>query len=230
MIETSPTTSSKVIRIFNQPAISHSTLNTNTSPQRNRTRSILINTDNTLSDGESDVSNTLVKEEQDAALSLDFFAAVASQANPLPTSNPDSKPISRWIIQNSNNMNITASPPIPPIELDRISSLIKQRLSQLQKQGLATFSSSPRQSVHNFCERRRRDNIREAFGRLHRLIFEIEGGGDTPIKLSKMETLKRSIDNIERLRESVHNLQSEILLLKQIKDQMIRKQYYQTNL
>lgn len=146
----------------------------------------------------------------DLSAGLEMFAAVAASAPPLPL--PAPKPPDANILNGA--------------DLNEISKLIKQRLAQYQRQGVIPGPqvSPQKRSVHNMCERRRRDNIRKGFAMLQRKLGELEGSGtgEEPV-LSKMETLRKSIEVVGRVKEETIVLENEVHLLKQIKEQLVLK-------
>lgn len=117
------------------------------------------------------------------------------------------------------------NPLLKGADLDYISKLIKQRLAQYQRQGViqGPYVSPQKRSVHNFCERRRRENIRQGFAMLQRKLIELEGKPINGGSMSKMETLRHSIEAVGRIREETIVLKDEVNLLKQIKEQLILK-------
>lgn len=67
--------------------------------------------------------------------------------------------------------------------------------------------SSTRRKVHNVCEKRRRESIRDAFNALQQRVCSTP---KSPIhRLSKMEVLQRAVNRIESLKHEVAELEAE---------------------
>jgi hypothetical protein len=60
--------------------------------------------------------------------------------------------------------------------------------------------------IHNVCERRRRENMREAFASLQRKIYP---DGSSVSRVSKMDLLKGAVEKIERVKKEVAVLEAE---------------------
>lgn len=182
------------------------------------------------------------RESETSVLDLSIFAAVAASAPliplaPKPSTNNhinNNRQVSQFIGNSATNTTATtttlaedsllASPLLKGADLDQISKMIKQRLAQYQRQGViqGPYVSPQKRSVHNFCERRRRENIRQGFAMLQRKLLELEGKPRTD-HMSKMDTLRKSVETVSRIREDTMALEDEVNLLKQIKSQLILK-------
>ena len=79
---------------------------------------------------------------------------------------------------------------------------------------------SARRVIHNICERKRRENIREGFDQLQsRLPPHLANNS----KLSKMEILAGAKNLINEIRGRVSNLSAEVSALSQVTEQMEKK-------
>ena len=77
-------------------------------------------------------------------------------------------------------------------------------------------SLSNRRIVHNICERKRRENIREGFERLQ---ARLPGTEAETARLSKMEILQGALEVICGLRSRIKSLNEEITALQVMSDQ-----------
>lgn len=82
---------------------------------------------------------------------------------------------------------------------------------------LTQSTLSNRRIVHNICERKRRENIREGFARLQSRLPKADSDGVA--KLSKMEILQGALEVIEGLRERIKSLQEECAALQVMSEQ-----------
>lgn len=82
---------------------------------------------------------------------------------------------------------------------------------------LTQSTLSNRRIVHNICERKRRENIREGFARLQSRLPKADSDGVS--KLSKMEILQGALEVIEGLRERIKSLQEECAALQVMSEQ-----------
>lgn len=79
---------------------------------------------------------------------------------------------------------------------------------------------STRRVIHNICERKRRENIREGFDQLQsRLPPHLANNS----KLSKMEILTGAKNLINEIRGRIANLSAEVSALTQVTEQMEKK-------
>lgn len=88
-------------------------------------------------------------------------------------------------------------------------------------ENVSNFSGySTRRVIHNICERKRRENIREGFDQLQsRLPPHLANNS----KLSKMEILTGAKNLINEIRGRIANLSAEISVLSQVTEQMEMK-------
>lgn len=84
---------------------------------------------------------------------------------------------------------------------------------------------STRRVIHNICERKRRENIREGFDQLQsRLPPHLANNS----KLSKMEILTGAKNLINEIRGRISNLSAEVSALSQVTEQMEKKKITET--
>ena len=81
-------------------------------------------------------------------------------------------------------------------------------------------SFSTRRVIHNICERKRRENIREGFEQLQNRLPEHLSSNP---KLSKMEILVADKNLITEIRGRISNLSAEISALSQVSEEMRNK-------
>lgn len=88
-------------------------------------------------------------------------------------------------------------------------------------ENVSNFSGySTRRVIHNICERKRRENIREGFDQLQsRLPAHLANNS----KLSKMEILTGARNLINEIKGRIANLSAEVSALSQVTEQMERK-------
>lgn len=112
-------------------------------------------------------------DDEQAAMDLSLFAQLASHATPLPP---------------RLSLSSTPSP---------------NHTSYARRQSTSAIDSVvSRRHVHNVCERKRRDHIRNGFQLLHdRLPAKDE-------RLSKMEILRSALEHVKWLKREVERLES----------------------
>lgn len=97
------------------------------------------------------------------------------------------------------------------------SQMYARRLSVPENSASFSGGNSTRRVIHNICERKRRENIRDGFAQLqNRLPNHL---ANNP-KLSKMETLAGARNLINDIRGRISNLSAEISALSLVSEQM----------
>lgn len=117
-------------------------------------------------------------------------------------------------------MDIDSPAPSEPANLES-SSIQAQRRASLPANAFSSYepansSLSSRRIVHNICERKRRENIREGFERLQARLPASDAENS---RLSKMEILQGAYEVIEGLRERIKSLNEEVSALQVMSEQ-----------
>jgi hypothetical protein len=135
--------------------------------------------------------------------------------------------------ENDLQMDVDSSISFQRRRSPSLSESNEDHLQQQQQQILARRLSAPennsrfnisdsgpystRRVIHNICERKRRENIREGFDQLQvRLPAQM---ANNP-KISKMEILVGAKNLISEIRGRISNLSAEINALSQVADQV----------
>jgi hypothetical protein len=69
------------------------------------------------------------------------------------------------------------------------------------------INSNSKRFFHNVCERRRREDMRDAFAQLQQRVFPHRMGGG--VRVSKMDILWGAIERVKRVRKEVALLEAE---------------------
>ncbi len=106
-------------------------------------------------------------------------------------------------------------------ESSRMETALQMRRSSLPANAFSSFESGPsslsnRRIVHNICERKRRENIREGFERLQ---ARLPGTEAENARLSKMEILQGAVEVMEGLRDRIKSVKEEINALQLMSEQ-----------
>ena len=132
---------------------------------------------------------------------LDLFASLAASVNPLPEEERRrnmlnfAKVIEKVEEEEEDEDETTSEGESTP----------RPRRRSSVDSSTSSTGSSGRRSNHNFCERRRRQNIREAFEILHGSITKKPDS-----KCSKMDILRNSIDFIKAMQRELSALEAEV--------------------
>lgn len=140
---------------------------------------------------------------------LDVFATIATTVDPIPENRLRSN-------SNAASEDGADQNPLKPSA---------QSQSSVKKPGHLAVKSPRKRAVHNMCERKRRENIRDGFARLlARLPVAISSTTveekprrkpslskeNDGLTVSKMEILKNAAEHIKKLQASIRSLNTEV--------------------
>lgn len=142
-----------------------------------------------------------IKEEQEES---DFFMDVDSNGS-------SNSLLSGGGLVNAGSPGRPRAPSLVPTTSTSASSVSMQRRTSLPGTSAeATVVSGPltaRRVIHNICERKRRENIRDGFARLQE---RVQRTNTTGRRLSKMEILEAALASFNQIKTRISGLQEEI--------------------
>lgn len=135
---------------------------------------------------------------------LDVFAELAASAPLLPCDQPSPPESSATTDDSSTDIGSTTSEDLSTASITKPSSPFL----------MSGKRSGGKRTIHNVCERRRRENIREAFRLLQVRVVPLAASSSSQrgenLRASKMEVLRRAIERIERGRKELALLEAEL--------------------
>lgn len=123
--------------------------------------------------------------------SLDLFASLAASVHPLPEEET----------RIGSNMDT--------LESESDSTASESDKSSQGRSSTSSTSSRGRRAIHNVCERRRRESIRDAFEQLRARVSKTRDS-----KTSKMDILRSAINFIRDIKRDINTLEAELSVSK----------------